>query len=317
MTGEPEALLVDAGVHPRRRPPAGRRGPRLRQDADAPSFLSHGDPDFYFGAEVIADAFPDATLRRHPPTSSITSALLRGQAQGVGGPRREPADPPGRRSTPLTGDAHAWTAPPVRAPGRRRRAARPALPVAGRAPRASSAGSCCSSRRARLGRRHRHPRAAHRVDRPARRDGRPSTRNSSSPATALPRHRDRPDARSAAPATTCAPSTRNVDDAADGAALDRGAGRRLPGRRHADRRPARRQGRQRRDDMGLSAPADQPTRSPPPPPPMSCAGSTSRPRPVTSNALRATLAPGRRVDRDGRVPAGRHLPHPGRGHHAT
>jgi glyoxylase-like metal-dependent hydrolase (beta-lactamase superfamily II) len=31
-------------------------------------FISHGDPDFYFGAEVVADAFPTATFLATPHT---------------------------------------------------------------------------------------------------------------------------------------------------------------------------------------------------------------------------------------------------------
>jgi glyoxylase-like metal-dependent hydrolase (beta-lactamase superfamily II) len=59
VTGEREALLVDAGF-------TRADGHRLvaavldsgRQLTTV--LVSHGDPDFYFGAEVIADAFPEA-----------------------------------------------------------------------------------------------------------------------------------------------------------------------------------------------------------------------------------------------------------------
>jgi glyoxylase-like metal-dependent hydrolase (beta-lactamase superfamily II) len=59
VTGENEALLVDAGF-------TRADGHRLAAEVlDAGKtlatvFISHGDPDFYFGAEVLADAFPDA-----------------------------------------------------------------------------------------------------------------------------------------------------------------------------------------------------------------------------------------------------------------
>jgi glyoxylase-like metal-dependent hydrolase (beta-lactamase superfamily II) len=59
VTGENEALLVDAGF-------TQADGHRLAAEVlDSGKklttvFISHGDPDFYFGAEVLADAFPDA-----------------------------------------------------------------------------------------------------------------------------------------------------------------------------------------------------------------------------------------------------------------
>ncbi|MFI1927285.1 MULTISPECIES: MBL fold metallo-hydrolase [unclassified Streptomyces] len=59
VTGESEALLVDAGF-------TRADGHRLAAEVlDSGKhlttvFISHGDPDFYFGAEVLADAFPDA-----------------------------------------------------------------------------------------------------------------------------------------------------------------------------------------------------------------------------------------------------------------
>ena len=67
-------------------------------------FISHADPDFYFGAEVIADAFPDADVRRHPARHRAHPALLRGQAQGLGSPRRRTCPPAWSTSPPLTGD---------------------------------------------------------------------------------------------------------------------------------------------------------------------------------------------------------------------
>ncbi|MGW6525817.1 MBL fold metallo-hydrolase [Streptomyces sp. NPDC054950] len=59
VTGESEALLVDAGF-------TRADGHRLAAEVlDSGKnlttvFVSHGDPDFYFGAEVLADTFPDA-----------------------------------------------------------------------------------------------------------------------------------------------------------------------------------------------------------------------------------------------------------------
>ncbi|MFB7666686.1 MBL fold metallo-hydrolase [Kitasatospora sp. NPDC056138] len=59
VTGPREALLVDAGF-------TLSDGRRLVDEVRASGkrlttvFVSHGDPDFYFGAEVIQDAFPEA-----------------------------------------------------------------------------------------------------------------------------------------------------------------------------------------------------------------------------------------------------------------
>lgn len=61
VTGEHDALLVDAGF-------TRADGHRLVAEVlDSGKrlttvFVSHGDPDFYFGAEAVADAFPDAVF---------------------------------------------------------------------------------------------------------------------------------------------------------------------------------------------------------------------------------------------------------------
>lgn len=65
VTGERDALLVDAGF-------TRADGHRLVAeilDSGATLttvFVSHGDPDFYFGAEVVADAFPSAKFVATP-----------------------------------------------------------------------------------------------------------------------------------------------------------------------------------------------------------------------------------------------------------
>lgn len=65
VTGDSEALLVDAGF-------TRADGHRLAAEVlDSGKklttvFVSHGDPDFYFGAEVLADAFPDAQFVATP-----------------------------------------------------------------------------------------------------------------------------------------------------------------------------------------------------------------------------------------------------------
>jgi glyoxylase-like metal-dependent hydrolase (beta-lactamase superfamily II) len=59
VTGENEALLVDAGFT---RADGHRLAAEILDSGKKLTtvFVSHGDPDFYFGAEVLAGAFPDA-----------------------------------------------------------------------------------------------------------------------------------------------------------------------------------------------------------------------------------------------------------------
>src|ERR671911_1754317 len=61
VTGQNEALLVDAGFT---RADGHRLAAAVLDSGKTLTtvFISHGDPDFYFGAEVLADAFPDATF---------------------------------------------------------------------------------------------------------------------------------------------------------------------------------------------------------------------------------------------------------------
>ncbi|WP_217562202.1 MBL fold metallo-hydrolase [Streptomyces sp. GbtcB6] len=102
VTGENEALLVDAGF-------TRADGHRLAAEVlDSGKklttvFVSHGDPDFYFGAEVIADAFPDAEFVATPIVvehirHSYEGKLKAWEALGPNLPTR-PVD-----LRPLTGD---------------------------------------------------------------------------------------------------------------------------------------------------------------------------------------------------------------------
>lgn len=102
VAGDTDVLLVDAGF-------TRADGHRLVAELlDAGKrlttvFISHGDPDFYFGAEVVADAFPDATFLATPPTiahihHSYQGKLKAWAAAGANLPTRL------IDLTPLTGD---------------------------------------------------------------------------------------------------------------------------------------------------------------------------------------------------------------------
>ncbi|WP_449352081.1 MBL fold metallo-hydrolase [Streptomyces shaanxiensis] len=65
VTGEREALLVDAGFT---RADGHRLAAEILDSGKTLTtvFISHADPDFYFGAEVVADAFPEAVFVATP-----------------------------------------------------------------------------------------------------------------------------------------------------------------------------------------------------------------------------------------------------------
>lgn len=65
VTGEHDALLVDAGFT---RADGHRLAAAVLDSGKQLTtvFVSHGDPDFYFGAEVLADAFPNARFAATP-----------------------------------------------------------------------------------------------------------------------------------------------------------------------------------------------------------------------------------------------------------
>ncbi|MET9462773.1 MBL fold metallo-hydrolase [Streptomyces canus] len=65
VTGETDALLVDAAFT---RADGHRLAAAVLDSGKKLTtvFVSHADPDFYFGAEVIADAFPDAVFVATP-----------------------------------------------------------------------------------------------------------------------------------------------------------------------------------------------------------------------------------------------------------
>jgi glyoxylase-like metal-dependent hydrolase (beta-lactamase superfamily II) len=65
VTGDSDALLVDAGFT---RADGHRLAAEILDSGKKLTtvFISHGDPDFYFGAEVIADTFPEARFVATP-----------------------------------------------------------------------------------------------------------------------------------------------------------------------------------------------------------------------------------------------------------
>ncbi|GAA2236164.1 MULTISPECIES: MBL fold metallo-hydrolase [Kitasatospora] len=104
VTGESEALLVDTGF-------TRADGHRLVAEVlDSGKelttvFVSHGDPDYYWGAEVLADAFPTARLVATAPVISHIRAKFEGKLkawEAVG------ANRPTRLVDlePLAGDLH-------------------------------------------------------------------------------------------------------------------------------------------------------------------------------------------------------------------
>ncbi|MFC4066551.1 MBL fold metallo-hydrolase [Actinoplanes subglobosus] len=102
VTGETDALLVDAGFTRA----DGHRlvaaildsGKRLTTVV-----ISHGDPDFYFGAEVVADAFPEAAIVATP---QVIAHIQRSYAKKLTAWASAGANLPTRLVdiTPLTGD---------------------------------------------------------------------------------------------------------------------------------------------------------------------------------------------------------------------
>ncbi|WP_086661535.1 MBL fold metallo-hydrolase [Lentzea kentuckyensis] len=102
VTGENEALLVDTGFT---RADGHRLVAAVLDSGKTLTtvFISHGDPDYYFGAEVVADAFPDARFVATPQViehvqHSYEGKLKAWSALGANLPTRLV------ELTPLTGD---------------------------------------------------------------------------------------------------------------------------------------------------------------------------------------------------------------------
>jgi glyoxylase-like metal-dependent hydrolase (beta-lactamase superfamily II) len=84
VTGQTEALLVDAGFT---RADGHRLVAEILDSGKTLTtvFISHGDPDFYFGAEVIADAFPSAVFLATPPVIEHISHSYEGKLKAWAG----------------------------------------------------------------------------------------------------------------------------------------------------------------------------------------------------------------------------------------
>jgi glyoxylase-like metal-dependent hydrolase (beta-lactamase superfamily II) len=102
ITGQQEALLVDAGFT---RADGHRLAAAILDSGKKLTtvFVSHSDPDFYFGAEVLADAFPEVTFAATPQSighihHSYAAKLKAWAALGPNLPTRLVT------LTPLTGD---------------------------------------------------------------------------------------------------------------------------------------------------------------------------------------------------------------------
>lgn len=203
VTGETDALLVDAAFT---RADGHRLAAAVLDSGKKLTtvFVSHADPDFYFGAEVIADAFPDAKFLATPIViehiqHSYEGKLKAWAALGPNLPTRLVDLEPLTDDLTLEGHRFELKGGPAALPDRHylwQAESRALLGgvllfqqehvwVADTAtPNPARHGSTCSTR---------WP---------------PSTRSSSSPATACPTPPPTPPP-SPPPATTCSPSRRN------------------------------------------------------------------------------------------------------------
>jgi glyoxylase-like metal-dependent hydrolase (beta-lactamase superfamily II) len=102
VTGQNEALLIDAGFT---RADGHRLAAAVLDSGKTLTavVISHADPDFYFGAEVIADAFPEARILTTPAVAAAMAAKYDGKLKAWAGLG---ANLPTRlvETEPLTGD---------------------------------------------------------------------------------------------------------------------------------------------------------------------------------------------------------------------
>src|SRR4051812_13073024 len=119
VTGEHEALLVDAAFT---RADGHRLAAAVLDSGKTLTtvVVSHGDPDFYFGAEVLADAFPEAVFVATPPTISHIPHSYPGKLKALAPPPSPPTTPtPPPRATSRPGPPSPPPCPPGWPPSRR------------------------------------------------------------------------------------------------------------------------------------------------------------------------------------------------------
>ena len=211
VAGEREALLVDAAFT---RADGHRLAAAVLDSGRTLTtvFVSHGDPDFYFGAEVLADAFPEATFVATPAVIEHIQHSYAGKLKAWAASAR--TCPPAWSSSTRS-PATSPRGPPVRARGGP--ADLPDRHYLWQAESVPSWAACWSSPGSTSGPPTPPSPSARRLARPAGRDGGarpelvvPGHRLPGAPATPAP---------SPPPATTCSPSRRSSHKAADGAAL--------------------------------------------------------------------------------------------------
>src|SRR3954464_15417267 len=78
ITGQNEALLIDAGFT---RADGHRLAAAVLDSGKQLTtvVISHADPDFYFGAEVIADSFPGARFLATPEVAAAMTKKYEGK----------------------------------------------------------------------------------------------------------------------------------------------------------------------------------------------------------------------------------------------
>ena len=247
VTGDREALLVDAAFT---RADGHRLAAAVLDSGKTLTavFISHGDPDFYFGAEVLADAFPDAVFLATPLViehiqHSYAGKLKAWEALGANLPTRLVELTPLAGDLVLEGHLFELRGGPAELPDRHY--------LWQPEHRAVLGGVLLFAREHVWVADTPEPQAARRLGHAAGRDGRPGARTgrARAPAARRPRRRHRHHRHPRLPHRLRDRARRRRRRRG----ADRGARRTLPRPRHADRRADRREGRQGRDELGMTA----------------------------------------------------------------
>ena len=223
---EPRPLLIDAGFT---RADGHRLVAAVLDSGKTLTtvFVSHADPDFYFGARSRRGRLPRRRARRHPdrhrahPARPSRASSKAWAALGANLPTR-----PGGADTADRRPHSRSMATASSSRGGSGGSARPRTTCGSAEHRAILGGVLAVPAGARLDRRHRHPGEACRVDRPARRDGRRSNPQLVVPGHRLPGTPNDASALTVHPRRTCSDFesvTRQGSPTAP--AADRGAGR--------------------------------------------------------------------------------------------